>query len=40
MEDFDPLILLIFQDSIELKAVSVKLCKVKWPEILVISLIY
>jgi hypothetical protein len=40
VEDLDALILLIFEDAIELEAVSVQLGKVEWPEILVVALIY
>jgi len=39
MEDLDSLVLLIFEDAVEFQAISVQLCKVERPEILVIPLI-
>lgn len=40
VEDLDALILLIFEDAIELEAVSVQLGKVERPEILVVALVH
>jgi hypothetical protein len=40
VEDLDALILLIFEDAIELEAVSVKLGKVERPKIFVVALVH
>ena len=40
VEDFDPLILLIFEDAVELETVSVQLGEVERSKILVISLVH
>jgi hypothetical protein len=40
MEYPDACILLVFEYAIQFNAISMKLCKVQWPEVFVIALIY